>query len=139
MKRTPGTGKPPSRQMARTTDKDNGDENDNGINWTLRICLKSARNSRGSQQELSHLRTPREERVVGPLAISAVSAAASHWPSGDSSLYLFKFTRKSWIGSTRLGWGEVGGGGRGWGCVPPPTLRGSGCGRASFPLPVDVL
>lgn len=34
--------------------KDNDDEDDR-IKWTLWICLKSARNSRGSQQEVSHL------------------------------------------------------------------------------------
>lgn len=42
--------------------------NDDGINWTVWICLKSARNSRGSQQELSHLQTPMERRVIDALS-----------------------------------------------------------------------
>lgn len=36
-------------------DKKDNDDEDGGIKWTLWICLKSARTSRGSQQELSHL------------------------------------------------------------------------------------
>lgn len=38
----------------RMTKKDNDDE-DEEMNWASRICLKSTRNSRGSQEELSHL------------------------------------------------------------------------------------